>query len=187
MKSIGWAAGILILAYYFSFAQSEELQQIKSSLGEIHGNFQVDAQYYRIDSAIGAPNVPEKIRAQGFGNINYTRGHFPAGFRYETYQKALQGFDPRYNGNGIPYRYVNYLNDNLEITIGNYYEQFGSGMIFRAYEERGLGYDNVMDGMRVRLLPYKGVTLKGVFGTQRFFFTQRSRDCKRYRWRSSHQ
>lgn len=162
----------IFLPYVILAQDNDEIQQIKSSLGEIHGNFQVDAQYYRIDSAIGAPNVPEKVRAQGFGNINYTRGHFSAGFRYETYQKALQGFDPRYNGNGIPYRYVNYLNDNLEITIGNYYEQFGSGMIFRAYEERGLGYDNVMDGMRVRIMPYKGVTLKGVFGTQRFFFTQ---------------
>jgi len=48
------------------------------------------------------------------------------------------------------------------VTVGNYYEQFGSGMIFRSYEERGLGYDNAMDGVRIKYVPYKGVYLKGV-------------------------
>ena len=38
-----------------------------------------------------------------------------------------------------------YTIDGLEITAGNFYEQFGSGLIFRSYEEKGLGIDNAMD------------------------------------------
>lgn len=141
------------------------------SKGQIHGNFEIDAQYYNPDSAIGAPAVPEKALMNGWGNVTYVNGHFSAGARYESYLNVMQGFDPRYKGTGIPYRYVTYNNDELEITAGSFYEQFGSGMVFRSYEDRGLLYDNAMDGMRVRYSPHKGIYLKGVWGKQRTFFT----------------
>ena len=60
--------------------------------------------------------------------------------------------------------------DFLTITVGNFYEQFGSGMIFRTYEERGLGWDNSLDGARVKARILKGIYLKGVIGKQRYFF-----------------
>lgn len=139
---------------------------------EIHGNFQTDAQYYNPDSAIGAPPVPEKMLMNGFANINYTYGNFSAGIRYESYLNAMQGFDSRYKGTGIPYRFASYKIDELEVTLGNFYEQFGSGLVFRSYEERGLGYDNAMDGFRLKYNPYKGIYLKGMVGKQRNFFGQ---------------
>ena len=143
-----------------------------TSLGEIHGNFQTDFQYYNPDSLIGAPIVPEKMRLNAFSNVIYTRGNFSAGFRYESYLNQLQGFDPRYQGTGIPFRYASYKVDEMEITVGNYYEQFGSGLIYRTYEERGLGYDNAMDGVRVKYQIGNGLYLKGIIGKQRVFFTQ---------------
>ena len=106
----------------------------------------------------------------GFGNVIYTNGPITAGFRYESYQNALQGYPIGYRGNGIPYRYFTYTNDLLTITVGNYYEQFGSGLVLRTYEQRGLGYDNVLDGIRVIMTPMKGIHLKGVIGQQRIFF-----------------
>lgn len=39
---------------------------------EIHGNFQIDAQYYLEDSTIGAPVVPEKMLSNGFGNLTFS-------------------------------------------------------------------------------------------------------------------
>lgn len=157
----------------FSFCQiafSQESEEKKNKIGEIHGNFQLDVQYYNPDSAIGAPPVPEKVLMNGFGNIIFTKGRFTAGFRYENYSNVLLGFDPRYKGSGVPYRYINYNHDGLDITLGNYYEQFGSGMIFRTYEERQLGVDNAMEGARIKYSPIKGVYLKGIIGWQRTFF-----------------
>ncbi|HSI90357.1 MAG TPA: DUF6029 family protein, partial [Adhaeribacter sp.] len=136
----------------------------------IHGDFQVDAQYYKEDKEIGAPEVKERMLANGFGNFIFTAGDFSAGARYESYLNPLQGFDPRYKGSGFPYRFASFKKDNFEITVGNYYEQFGSGLIFRTYEERGLGLDNAMDGIRVKYQPVKGLRLKGVLGRQRAFF-----------------
>lgn len=142
----------------------------KGKWGEIHGNIQFDAQYYNPDSAIGAEPIPEKLLMNGFTNLIYTKGKFQVGVRYENYLNVLQGFDERYKGQGITYRYATFDTDFLTITAGNFYEQFGSGMILRAYEERGLGFDNMLDGARVTADVLGGVRMKAVIGRQRSFF-----------------
>ncbi len=139
-------------------------------VSSISGNFQLDAQYYLEDSTIGAPFVPEKLLTNGFGNLNFNYGNFNAGIRYESYLNPLLGFDPRYQGSGITYRFFNFKVNDLEVTVGNFYEQFGSGMIFRSYEERALGIDNAMDGIRLKYRIGDGVTLKGFIAQQRSFF-----------------
>ena len=80
--------------------------------------------------------------------------------RYESYLNALADYDPEFKGNGIPYRYATYSIDGLEVTVGNYYEQLGSGLIFRSYEEKGLGIDNAMDGVRLKYSPLTRELLK---------------------------
>ncbi|MBL7928581.1 MAG: hypothetical protein JNL47_03765 [Bacteroidia bacterium] len=135
----------------------------------LHGNFQTDAQLYKRDSAIGAPDVQEKLLANSFLNLTYASGNFSAGLRYESFLNALQGYDRRYEGNSFLFRYVTYNLEGLEITGGNFYEQFGYGLIFRSYQEWGLGFDNAMDGIRLRYQPVKGINLKAMIGRQRSF------------------
>jgi hypothetical protein len=145
--------------------------QNTNDYGSIHGNFQIDAQYYNADSLIGAPEVPEKMLSNAYGIINYNRGKFSAGIRYEAYNNVMQGFDSRYKGQGITNRFVRYQEELLDITIGNIYDQFGSGLLFRTYYEPGLLYDNSLDGIRVISRPFRGLTFKGLVGKQRSFFT----------------
>jgi GNAT superfamily N-acetyltransferase len=133
-------------------------------------DLQVDAQSYTPDSLINAPVVREKMLAQAFFNVLYSNDHLRLGFRYEAYFNPLLGIDPRYQGNGIPYRFIQYTGDWLDLTVGNSYEQFGSGMILRTYEERSLGFDNSIDGLRIKARPLRGVQLTGLFGKQRAFF-----------------
>ena len=75
------------------------------------------------------------------------------------------------NGNGIPYRFAQYTIEGLDVTVGNFYEQFGNGLVFRSYEEKDLGIDNAMDGIRLKYSPVQGLALKGFVGKQRFFFS----------------
>ncbi len=133
----------------------------------IGGNTQLDMQYYYPDSIIGADTVPEKMLMNGYTNINFIKGNWSAGFRYEAYVNPILGFDPGYEGTGISYRYVTYKQDNIEVTLGNFYEQFGSGMVFRTYEARTLGYDNAMDGFRIRYQVTDGIHLTSIWGKQR--------------------
>lgn len=158
------------LLLFFSFYCFTVAHCLSQTGGSLHGNFQVDAQLYRADSLIGAPEVDEDMLMNGFANFIYESGNFSAGLRFEAYFNALLGFDPRYEGSGIPYRFLRYNNDGLDVTVGSFYEQFGSGILLRAYEERGLGFDNAIEGLRVSYMPVPGITLKGLAGKQRYYF-----------------
>lgn len=140
------------------------------SKGVLSGNIQIDAQIYQKDSAIGAENVPEKIRSNSFAYLQYTNGKFSVGARFEAYQKAMLGYDARYDGLGVPYYYARFSGDIIDITAGSFYEQFGSGILLRAYQDWNLGLDNSLTGVRAIVTPVKGVTIKGLIGTQRYFW-----------------
>lgn len=141
---------------------------------QIHGNFSMDGQYYNEDSVIGANKPPQTWGLNSWGNINYAsaNGTFKAGIRFEAYEPALLGYPAgqAYQGSGIGYRYASYTKDDLEVTVGNFYEQFGQGLAFRSYEERYLGVDNSMDGVRLKFRPDTGIYLKGFIGQQRLGF-----------------
>jgi len=141
--------------------------------GKVTGSFQFDGQYYMEDEQLGITEDKldgKLFRMNGFGNIIYTNGNFRAGFRYEAYLPPIAGYNQKYEGHGIPYYFAEYQFKNIQITIGNFYEQFGNGLVLRSYEEWTLGYDNSIRGARVKIQPYKGIALKGLIGTQRYYW-----------------
>lgn len=160
-----------LLIFTFSLFFNKYNAQTETDLGNIHGNFQIDAANYQKDTIIKADPGSEVFRYNAFGNINYTKGGFSAGARFESYNPPLIGYLPGYKGSGVPYRFARYKHKDIDITVGNFYEQFGSGISLRAYENRGLLYDNALDGMRVIFTPKNGITLKGLVGKQRTYFS----------------
>lgn len=137
----------------------------------INGSFQLDSYYYLKDSIIGAIVPKEKLLSNAYLYLDYHVGDFEIAFRYESYQNPILGFDSRFKGSGIAYRSINYKGNFLSASVGNFYEQFGSGMIFRSYEERNLCIDNSIDGFKVELYPNEGITIKGLIGKQRNFWS----------------
>lgn len=158
-----------ICAIILSFvAYNQEKQEDK---GTLNGNIESTFQYLQADSIIGATLPPEKGLINTYMNAFYTYKGFKAGGRIESYAPRINGYPAVFSGTGIGMRYIGYANKLVDVTLGNFYEQFGNGLIFRAYENRALGYDNEMDGMKLIVRPYVGVTLKGVYGYQRQSFT----------------
>lgn len=163
---------VLLLAIILTGAKSAFAQN-QVDLGTLSGNFQADGQYYLKDTLIdplGEAYPDERFLATGFLNLTYRRGDFMAGVRYENYQNNRVGLPAGYKGEGITYRYARFAREKYDITAGNFYEQFGSGLTLRAFEERGLGLDNNLDGLRVIFTPTDGVTIKGLIGRQRNYF-----------------
>lgn len=140
--------------------------------GNISGNVESIFQYLNEDTIIGANQPTEKGLLNSYMNVFYTYGKFKAGIRLESYLPRIQGYPNNYDGTGIGMRYVGYANDFVDITMGSFYEQFGTGLSLRAYEAQSLGYDNQLDGVRLILRPKKGITLKGVYGLQRYQFIE---------------
>ena len=159
---------ILVLSVTGLFAQFDNSQ--------INGSFQIDGQYYMVDDGIGITEeymlekgVPQ-FGINGFGKINYSLGNFSAGLRYEAYLPPMSGYDKRLEGCGLANYFASYDNGTIGITLGDIYDQFGNGFIFRTYEEWSLGFDNSLRGMRAIYRPAQGVTLKALYGKQRYYW-----------------
>lgn len=138
--------------------------------GHVTGNIQIDGQISHADSAIGASDVPEKLLMNARADILYTNGDFSAGLRFEAYQNPMLGFDAQYTGQGVANWFAAYKTQRIAITAGTFYEQFGSGMILRAYEDRYLGIDNALLGMNLLFRPVDGITIKALAGKQRYYW-----------------
>ena len=139
---------------------------------QVSGNVGILWQSYAEDSLIGAVVPPSKTGYNAFANVLYNQGDFSAGLRYESYLNSVLGFPGRFDGSGVGYRFARYADRDrgIDVTIGNFYDQFGSGLVLRAYEERNLGIDNALDGFRLVLTPKDGLRLKFIYGKQRFDF-----------------
>ncbi len=164
MKKYSILLGLIILGF--------DAKAQDASSGSLQGDFNLNAQTYTEDASINAAKVDEFLLLNSYSNLRYDNGNLTVGLRYESYLNALQDFNSEYQGNGIPYRFAQYDINGLNITVGNFYEQFGNGIIFRSYEEKSLGIDNVMDGVRLKYNPTKGLYIKGFVGTQRLYFEQ---------------
>ncbi len=161
---------LFLLIVFFGFTSSFAQEAPENKWGNLTGNAGIDAQYYNRDDKINAPLVPDKFRMNSFLFLTYQKGGFSAAARYEAYlPKPLLGIDQNWTGQGIMFRYAAYRYKGLEVTAGSFYEQFGNGLILRSYEARALGFDNFIDGVRVKF-GAGGFYVKGIFGKKRNFF-----------------
>ena len=149
---------------------------------KVTGSFEINTQYYMPDDGIGITDSTinnKYLGINGFGKIQYSLGNFIAGIRFESFQTPLSGFRPELEGSGIANYFATYDNGTIGVTVGDIYDQFGSGLVFRTYEEWSLGFDNSLRGMRAVYRPFEGVTLKGVYGKQRYYWASYGKEESR--------
>lgn len=91
------------------------------------------------------------------------------GARLEEMNSPFPGHEAE-KGWGVPHVYLRGRYRGQELTIGDVYDQFGSGLLLRLYEDRPLGIDNAVRGAHLALTPHSGVRLKGLVGQQRRHF-----------------
>ncbi|MBQ2122769.1 MAG: hypothetical protein II200_02105 [Bacteroidaceae bacterium] len=115
-----------------------------------------------------------------YANFNLQSKFINAGARLEYMENPLPGFENNFAGWGLPYLYVQGNYKSAELTLGDFYEQFGSGLVLRAYEERALGIDNSIRGGRLVLRPINGLNIKVLGGQQREYWENRDFDNFKY-------
>ena len=136
----------------------------------LSGSLQTDVLFGEEDAAIGATKSENVSQSNTYLDLNLLSKYVDAGGRLEYMRDPLPGFVDNFAGQGLPYFYVTGKLKNVELTAGDFYEQFGSGLVLRAYEERSLGIDNSIRGGRLRLNPYKGVNIRMLGGNQRYYW-----------------
>ncbi len=136
----------------------------------VSGSVQADVLVPQTDKAIHSERGDSWARANTYVEANLTSRHFDAGLRMEYNEHPLPGFENDFKGWGVPNFYAKLHYEKWDLTLGSFYEQFGSGFILRTYEERSLGIDNSLLGGRLVVKPVKGVTLKALSGRQRRYW-----------------
>lgn len=137
----------------------------------VHGSIQSDILIPEEDHKIGTGTYNDWGLTNTYAEVGLTSKHIEAGVRAEYLEHPLPGFnDPRFNGWGVSNIYVKALGKGFDVTVGDFYDQFGSGFVFRTYEERSLGIDNSIRGARLNVSAVKGANLKLLGGVQRCFW-----------------
>jgi len=133
------------------------------------GSVQSDMLIPQTDEKIGAEKK-EDFQTNTYADLQLQSRYVDAGARVEYLEHPLPGFENDFKGWGVPNVWVKGKLGNNELTLGTFYEQFGSGFILRTYEERSLGIDNSLLGGRLLLKPTDGVVLKLLSGKQRRYW-----------------
>ena len=136
----------------------------------VSGSIQSDILVPQDDDKIGTEHSDDKVLTNTYLDLNLGSKYVDAGARFEFLKYPLPGYEPDFKGWGVPHFYVKGHYKNVELTAGDYYEQFGSGFVLRTYEERSLGIDNALRGGRIVYKPVSGVTLKALTGKQRRYW-----------------
>lgn len=136
----------------------------------ITGSLQSDILIPQKDEKIGAEEYSEWALTNTYAEVHAQSTYLDAGIRFSYLDHPLPGYETDFKGWGVPYYYLKARYNTAELTLGNFYEQFGSGFILRTYEERSLGIDNSLLGGRITWRPAKGVALKALTGIQRRYW-----------------
>lgn len=129
---------------------------------------------YVNDAKLGT-TYPSKFGSNDYLKLDYVNGRFSVGVQGEAYLPALQGYnDLRNNGFDKPKvmlasKYIQWQDANYSILVGDVYDQFGNGLIFRSFEDRQLGINNSIEGGRVTATFGNIVSVKALFGRPRLY------------------
>lgn len=140
--------------------------------GIISGSLESNNQLYTKDILTNAVVPQDRIGSNNYLKIDYHLQKFSAGIQYEAYLPSLQGYPFVLNETKLVQKYISYQDTKFGLIVGNFYGQFGSGLVFRSWENRQLGINNAMEGVNIYLKPLKSLDINILYGKQRKNFDQ---------------
>ncbi len=137
-----------------------------------NGTLQTDFLFNEYDKGLGNDHFDQIVRNNTYFDFTLSAPYVSAGARFEFMKWPLPGFDQQkdFAGWGVPYFWATGTYKGYSLTVGDFYEQFGSGFILRAYQDRNLGIDGALRGARLKMNPVNGLYITGLVGKQRYYW-----------------
>ena len=156
----------------FTLLLSCQLLIAQESTGRLSGSLQANGNFFIRDTAIGAANTPQYDQqlfgAESWLELNYSNWGFDLGLRFDLFNNSnLLNPQGSYTAQGIGRWFIKKKIKKLQISAGYLYDQIGSGIIFRAYEERPLAIDNALAGLSLRYELTEDWQIKAFTGRQK--------------------
>lgn len=115
-------------------------------------------------------NYEKDVLNNTYFDFTVNAPYISVGARFQWAKWPLPGYEEDFKGWGVPYIWATGTYKCWQLTAGDFYEQFGSGLILRTYQERSLGVDNAIRGGRFKINPAPGVHLTALGGKQRHYW-----------------
>ena len=139
-----------------------------SSKGYVTGSLESTTNCY-VDDAQTKATVPDgNFGSNNYLKVDYYNNRFSAGVQMEAYAPVLLGYSSDLKGAALTNYYISWTDDDFSVTAGTLYDQFGSGLLFRAWEDRALGLNNALTGARVSYNFKDIVAVKALWGMPRY-------------------
>lgn len=149
------------------FVYEPLFSQLPSVNGHLSGSFESYSQLYQPDKKINAVLPQDRIGSNNYLKLDYSNKQFSSGLQFEAYLPSIAGYPYTINQSKIINRFIKYGTDKFSIQVGDFYEQFGSGLIFRSWENRQIGINNALEGVNVMVKPLSFIKVKIIYGRQR--------------------
>ncbi len=164
MKKLSILFTFLSLAFV---ANAEATERKESDKGRLTGSFETNSIYYVQDNKTAAVVPDDNFGSNNYLKLDYYRGKFSAGLQLEGYLPVLQGYPTNLAKAALTNYYAMWTDESFSVTAGTFFEQFGSGLLFRSYEDRTLGMNNALMGARVTYNYKDIVGVKAIWGMPR--------------------
>lgn len=162
-------ASLLLCAAFPAAAQQSAEGAPERDWGKLSGSVESSWGVYMKDKALGIDKVDQTYGTNTYVNLGYAIKGFRFGLQYDIFEKPMVGYDPLLEGNGLRGGFASWSDSRWEVTLGTYVEQFGSGLVLRAYEEREMGINTSLLGANVHWRPASWLSTKFVAGRPRRF------------------
>lgn len=158
----------LILVGVVALTLSASAQQVLGN-GQVSGSLESSSIYYTPDKKIDRPE--DHFGSNNYLKVDYANGRFSAGIQMNAFMPALLGYDAYKDGKKfyLASKYIQWRDKNFEVLVGDIFDQFGNGLIFRSFEDRQLGINNSLEGVRAAYNFGRYVTVKGMYGRPRLY------------------
>lgn len=160
-----------------AFVPSLMWAQSNDDKGQFSGNLLLNYQKYLRDDNIGAST---KVYQENSASVdawlfmNYRIKGYSFTVRYDALNNSpLLNPQGSHTNHGIGFWQVSKQIDKLNITAGSFYDQLGSGILFRAYEQRQIGIDYALQGIKLEYAFSNKWKLKGFGGNQKGYLDNR--------------
>lgn len=161
-------ACVVFLASVFSFNAMAEETPSGNSEGYVTGSFETNTNGYVKDDRTTATVPDGNFGSNNYLKLDYYNSRFTAGIQIEGYAPALVGYSSDLNGMNLTNYYVSWKDEDFSITAGTVYDQFGSGLLFRSWEDRAIGLNNAVTGARLTYSYNDILNVKAIWGMPRF-------------------
>ena len=157
----------LTLVSAFSFAKEKDWGRVSASLESTN-------HIYVEDQANGfSPSdllqLPEDgiFASNDYLKVDYYKSRFSAGMQLEGYGPSTVGYPFPMSSLMLSNLYLSWKDKSYSVTLGTFYDQLGSGLLFRSWEDRLLGLNNTIMGARFAYNWEDKIAFKAIWGMPR--------------------